>query len=434
MNIFDLIERKKNYQSLTEEEIEYFVEGYTSGEIPDYQASALLMAVCFAGMDSEETLAMTKAMMNSGDIVDLSGIEGVTADKHSTGGIGDKTTLVLIPMLAACGLVIAKMSGRGLGYTGGTIDKLESISGFRTSFTKKEFFDIVKDRNVIIAAQTSSVAPADKKLYALRDVTNTVDNISLIASSIMSKKLACGTENLILDVKTGSGSFMKSLQEAEELAEMMVGIAKGMSKNACAVISDMNQPLGNAVGNALEVAEAVRTLKGDGPEDLLELCTELGANLLVVSGLYAEAEEAKEMLLKMTENGTAFEKFREIVKNQGGDISQLEDTSLLPSCPFRLNVKAPQAGFAEKIDSRQIGMASLMSGAGRQTIDSDIDFGAGIVLHKKLGDYVQAGETIASVYSSDENKLLEAADRVLESYSFSEEAVNRNTLIYKVIR
>ena len=434
MNIFDLIEKKKNYQSLTEEEIQYFVEGYTSGEIPDYQASALLMAVCFAGMNSEETLAMTKAMMNSGDIVDLSGIDGITADKHSTGGIGDKTTLVLIPMLAACGLVIAKMSGRGLGYTGGTIDKLESISGFRTSFTKKEFFDTVKESSVIIAAQTASIAPADKKLYALRDVTNTVDNISLIASSIMSKKLACGADNIILDVKTGSGSFMKNLQEAEELAEVMVKIANGMSKNACAVISDMNQPLGNAVGNALEVAEAVRTLKGDGPEDLLELCLQLGSNLLVICGCYEDAGEAEAVLRKMIENGEAFEKLREIVKNQGGDISQLEDTSLLPSCPFRLNVKAPEAGFVEKIDSRQIGMASLMSGAGRQTFDSEIDYGAGIVLQKKLGDYVQAGETIASVFSSDENKLLEAADRVFESYSFSEEAVSRNTLIYKVVR
>ena len=434
MNIYDIIEKKKRFKSLEDDEIRYFIEAYTREEIPDYQMSALLMAIFFAGMDSKETVALTKAMMYSGDVVDLSGIEGIKVDKHSTGGIGDKTTLVLIPMLASCGLTVAKMSGRSLGFTGGTIDKLESIRNFRTSYTRDEFFDAVRKRKVVIAAQTASIAPADKKLYALRDATNTVDNISLIASSIMSKKLACGADNIILDVKIGSGSFMKELEDAERLAMEMVNIAKGMSKNACAVISDMNQPLGNAVGNALEVAEAVRTLRGEGPDDLMMLCLELGANLLVLCNHTSDVDEARDLLTNIIESGQAYEKFIEIVAAQDGDVSQLEDINLLPTSRYSFEVKSRKSGYVDRIDSTQIGMASSVSGAGRQSINSQIDYGAGLIMHKKLADFVNEGESIATVFSSNEQNLFDAVERVSGAYSFSEHVAGKNALIHKVIK
>ena len=338
MNMYDIIGKKKNGESLSKEEIEFFVTGFTKGEIPDYQASALLMAICLKKMDEEETLFLTKAMMNSGEILDLEGIKGIKVDKHSTGGVGDKTTLVLAPMLASCGLDVAKMSGRALGHTGGTIDKLESFDGFHTELSKEEFIAQVNKVGVAVAAQTAKIAPADKKMYALRDVTCTVDNVSLIASSIMSKKLACGAECIVLDVKTGSGAFMEKTEDSLELAREMVKIGKGMNRKICAVISDMDQPLGHAVGNALEVKEAIATLKGEGAEDLRELCLTLGSLLMVLSEKSKDEEEARKTLSAALDSGKAFEKFKEFISAQGGNALQAEDVTLLPNAKYSMDV------------------------------------------------------------------------------------------------
>lgn len=434
MNMYDIIEKKKNAKELSTEEIEYFVNSFTSGEIPDYQASALLMAICLKHMNERETVALTKAMMNSGEILDLSKINGIKADKHSTGGVGDKTTLVLAPLLAASGLNMAKMSGRALGHTGGTIDKLESFSGFHVELSKEEFIKQVNDIGIAVAAQTSKVAPADKKIYALRDVTCTVDNISLIASSIMSKKLACGADCIVLDVKTGSGAFMSEINDSIALAEEMVKIGKGMGRKICAVISDMDQPLGHAVGNALEVKEAVETLKGKGAKDLRELCLTLGEQLMLLSGKALTIKEARDILTDTLESNKAFEKFKEFISYQGGDINQAQDLSLLPKAKYSMDVLSDTDGYISKIMCKEIGMASLISGAGREVKEDKVDLGAGIYLHKKCRDFVKKGEKLATVYSSDEEKLANAHQRVKNAYTVSNKIPPERKLVFEIIK
>ncbi len=434
MNMYEIITKKKNKEKLSKDEIDFFVKGVTNGSIPDYQTSALLMAVCLNGMDDEETWFLTDAMTHSGDVLDLGEIKGIKVDKHSTGGVGDKTSLVLTPMLAACGLKVAKMSGRALGHTGGTIDKLESIKGFSCDISEERFFDDVNEIGIAIAAQTADVAPADKKLYALRDVTATVDNVSLISSSIMSKKLACGADCIVLDVKTGSGSFMKTPKDSAELAGKMVHIGKRAGKNVSAVISDMNQPLGHAVGNALEVKEALHTLKGNGPEDLKKLCLTLGAQLLINANIAQNEEEAESLLEATLANGKALEKFRQFVKAQGGDDSFIENEELLPCAKLKENVLSPCSGWVEKTNCSEIGMASLFSGAGREKKGDPVDLGAGIIVHKKIGDRVEKGDIIAEIYSSDKKKLALAAEKLLNAYTFGKEPVGKPELIYKTVK
>ena len=392
MRMYDLIMKKRNGEELTKEEIEFMIEGYTKEEIPDYQMSAFLMAVYFKGMTEDETVELTMAMANSGDIMDLSEIEGLKADKHSTGGVGDKTSLVLGPMVAALGVPVAKMSGRGLGHTGGTIDKLESFPGFSTDLTKEQFIQNVNSIKMAIIGQTGDLAPADKKLYALRDVTATVDNLSLIASSIMSKKLAAGADVIVLDVKTGKGAFMKKEADALALAREMVKIGTNAGKETVAIISDMDQPLGFAVGNALEVKEAIDTLNGNGAKDLLELVITLGAYMLVGTKRVENIEAAREKLLGTIEDKSALKKFQEFVEAQGGDARAIDNTELLPKASIVMEIKAEEDGFVEKIETEEIGMVCLLLGGGRETKESEIDLSVGLVLHKKIGDAVKKGE------------------------------------------
>ncbi len=434
MNMYDIITKKKHGEALSAQEIEFFVKGYTDGSIPDYQASALLMAICLKLMKREETADLAREMMLSGDVLDLKDINGIKVDKHSTGGVGDKTSLVLAPMLAALGLTVAKMSGRALGHTGGTIDKLESIAGFRTELSEDEFLNTVNTHKMVIAAQTRDIAPADKKLYALRDVTATVDNISLIASSIMSKKLACGADAIVLDVKTGSGSLVGSLENSIALAEEMVHIGKTMGRKMCAVISDMNQPLGYAVGNALEVKEAIAALKGKGPKDLMDLCLALGSSLMLICGVSQSKEDAEAELQRTIETGAAYTKFKEFIAAQGGDVCVIEDIALLPQARYQLDVKAKKSGYVSSIACAEIGMASLLSGAGREVKDAPVDFGAGIMIHKKIGDQVDIEEAVATVYASDEAKLLPAAQRILSAYTIETAMPQVPPLIYNILR
>ena len=389
MRMYDIIMKKRNGLALTKEEINFMVEGYTKGEIPDYQMSALMMAIYFKGMTEEETFALTMAMAYSGDIIDLSKIEGLKADKHSTGGVGDKTSLVLGPMVAACKVPIAKMAGRGLGHTGGTIDKLESFPGLSTSFTNQEFIDYVNQIGIAIIGQTADLAPADRKLYALRDVTATVDQLSLIASSIMSKKLAAGADVIVLDVKTGSGAFMKREDDAVALAREMVKIGTSAGKETVAIISDMNQPLGYAVGNALEVKEAIDTLNGEGSKELLELCLTLGSYMVAYTKHASSVEEAREMLLKTIEDKSALKKLAELVKMQGGDERAVYDTTMLPKASIIMEIKAEADGFIEKIETEEIGIVSAILGGGRETKESKIDLSVGVVMHKKISDAVK---------------------------------------------
>ncbi len=433
MRMYDLIMKKRNGMALTKEEIDFMIIGYTKGEIPDYQMSAFLMAVYFQGMNDEETLNLTMAMANSGDTIDLSGIEGMKADKHSTGGVGDKTSLVLGPMVAACGVPVAKMSGRGLGHTGGTIDKLESFPGFSTSLTNEEFIEHVNKIGIAIIGQTADLAPADKKLYALRDVTATVDNISLIASSIMSKKLAAGSDVIVLDVKTGSGAFMKRDDDAVALAREMVKIGTNAGRETVAIISDMNQPLGYAVGNALEVKEAIDTLNGNGAKDLLELCLTLGSYMVVGTKHADSVEEAREMLLKTIEDKSALNKLVQFVEAQGGDTKAIADTSLLPKSSIVMEIKAEEDGFIEKIETDEIGVVSLILGGGRETKESEIDLSVGVVMHKKLSDAVKAGETIATMYGNDLEKLQQAKERFMSALTFSKTPVPQAGFIKWII-
>lgn len=433
MRMYDLIIKKRNGNSLSKEEIEFMITEYTKGNIPDYQMSAMMMAIYFVGMNDEETLYLTMAMAHSGDMLDLSMISGIKVDKHSTGGVGDKTSLALTPMVAACGLTVAKMSGRGLGHTGGTIDKLESFEGFRTDISTDEFIKNVNEIGVSIMGQTASLAPADKKLYALRDVTATVDNMSLIASSIMSKKLAAGSDAIVLDVKTGSGAFMKEEKDAVALATAMVKIGKMAGRNTIAVISDMDQPLGYAVGNALEVKEAIDTLKGNGPEDFTQLCYTLGAHMLVAGEVAKEFDEAKEMLVQAVTNGSALQKFIEFIGAQGGNVEQIYHPELLPKAAIESEVFAEKEGYVEKIVCDEVGICSLILGGGRENKESEIDLSVGIILHKKVGDYVTKETPIATLYANSEAKLMEAKKRLLNAYSFTDTEVAKRNLIKGII-
>jgi pyrimidine-nucleoside phosphorylase len=433
MRMYDLINKKKSGLSLTKEEITFIVNGFTSGEIPDYQMSAFLMAVCLKGMNKEETIAMTLAMAKSGDMLDLSAIEGVKVDKHSTGGVGDKTSLVLSPMVASLGVPVAKMSGRGLGHTGGTIDKLESFPGFSTAIPTDKFFDNVNKMKLAIVGQTANLAPADKKIYALRDVTATVDNISLIASSIMSKKIASGAEVIVLDVKTGSGAFMKTLDDSIALAEAMVEIGNGVGRETYAVITDMNQPLGRAVGNSIEVAEAIETLQGHGPEDLLDVSLTLGSYMLYGAKKADSVEKAREMLTKTIEDGSALNKLAEFVRAQGGDDSAVFDTNVFPKATIIEEVCADRDGYVTKIVTDEIGMTSLVLGGGRETKDSIIDLSVGLRIQKKLGDQVKKGDALATLYANDADKMKAAKERYLSAYTIEPVKPEPTKHIYGIV-
>ncbi len=433
MKMYDLINKKKNKEKLTGEEIEFIIQGFTVGTIPDYQMSAFLMAVCLNGMDHEETAALTVAMAKSGDILDLSAINGVKVDKHSTGGVGDKTSLVLSPMVASLGIPVAKMSGRGLGHTGGTIDKLESFPGFSTSISSERFIENVNRVKMAIVGQTPNLAPADKKIYALRDVTATIDNISLIASSIMSKKIASGADVIVLDVKTGSGAFMKTYEDSLALAKEMVQIGTIAGRKTFAVITDMNQPLGNAVGNTLEVMEAIDTLRGEGPKDLFEVSITLASYMLVGAGIAKEVEEAREMLYKTIKDGTALGKLAEFISAQGGDNRPVYDTSLFERASTSQEVQAPTDGYVSYIHTDEVGMTSLILGGGRETKESVIDLSVGIKIHKKLGDAVAKGEALATLYANDNWKLQEAMKRLLNAYVITEEKPVKPKYVYAII-
>ncbi|MCH5274385.1 MAG: pyrimidine-nucleoside phosphorylase [Lachnospiraceae bacterium] len=421
MRMYDLIVKKRNGENLSKEEIRFMIQGYTEGSIPDYQMSAMMMAIYFQGMNEEETLELTLAMEHSGEVLDLSPIKGIKVDKHSTGGVGDKTSLALTPMVAACGIPVAKMSGRGLGHTGGTIDKLESFPGFSTELTPDQFIENVNRIGIAIMGQTADLAPADKKLYALRDVTATVDNMSLIASSIMSKKLAAGADAIVLDVKTGSGAFMKREEDAYALAKEMVRIGNGAGKKTIAVISDMDQPLGYAVGNALEVKEALATLRGEGPADFLELCLTLGAQMLIAGGKAKEETEAREQLQHVIEDGSALKKLAEFVEAQGGDPAAVYHEALLPKASMIEECRAEQEGYIGHIACDEVGICSLILGGGRETKESTIDLAVGIVLLKKTGDYVKAGEALAVLHANDKEKCNAAKTRLLKAYHITQE-------------
>ncbi|MBH1941478.1 pyrimidine-nucleoside phosphorylase [Mobilitalea sibirica] len=433
MQMYDLIDKKKKKGNLTREEIDFIIKGYTDGTIPDYQMSAFLMAVCLNGMNQKETADLTIAMANSGDRMDLSKITGVKVDKHSTGGVGDKTSLVLSPMVASLGIPVAKMSGRGLGHTGGTIDKLESFPGFSTSLTTDQFIANVNKIKMAIVGQTANLAPADKKIYALRDVTATVDNISLIASSIMSKKLASGSDVIVLDVKTGSGAFMKSYEDSLALAKEMVQIGTIAGRKTYAVITDMNQPLGNMVGNNLEVMEAIHTLKGEGPADLLEVSLTLASYMLLGAGRAASIEEAKELLKETISSKKALEKLAEFIEGQGGNSEAVYNTDLLEKAKIVEEVYAPGDGYVTYIHTDEVGMTSLLLGGGRETKDSIIDLSVGIKIHKKLGDPVLKGEALATLYANDQNKLNRAKARLLGAYVIGKEQPEEKPYVYAVV-
>ena len=433
MRMYDVISAKRDGRELTAEEIKFFVEGYTAGKIPDYQASALAMAIFFNGMSPRETASLTMAMAHSGDVLDLSPIEGIKVDKHSTGGVGDKTSLVLGPMVASLGVPVAKMSGRGLGHTGGTIDKLESFPGFVTGLSEENFFDNVNKIKIAIAGQTGNLAPADKKLYALRDVTATVESIPLIASSIMSKKIAAGADVIVLDVKTGSGAFMKTEDSALALAKTMVQIGNNVGKRTMAVVSNMDEPLGLAVGNAVEVKEAIDTLSGKGPSDLLELCLELGSHMVVAAGKADNTDIAREMLKGVIDDGSALKKLAELVAAQGGDDRAVYDTELLPKASVEYSVTAPEEGYVQKIICDRVGVSAMVLGGGRENKDSIIDLSVGIVLSKKVGDYVKKGEKIATFLANDRNKLDDALKRFEGAYIISSNPVEKPKLIKYVV-
>ena len=433
MRMYDIIEHKKRGQVLTEEEIQFVVTGYTNGTIPDYQVSALLMAIYFQGMSLEETAKLTMAMAQSGDMIDLSPIEGIKVDKHSTGGVGDKTTIVLAPLVAAVGAKVAKMSGRGLGHTGGTIDKLESFKGFKVEIPEASFFEQVNKHHIAVVGQSGELAPADKKLYALRDVTATVDNMSLIASSIMSKKIASGADAICLDVKCGTGAFMKNLEDAKALASTMVDIGNHVGRHTMAIVSDMNQPLGYAVGNALEVIEAIETLKGNGPKDLTLLTITLASHMLVLAKLCKNLEEAEQKVKEVIESGAAIAKLEEWISLQGGEKEAVLDYSLLPMAQFKAEVVLEHTGYVSAIDAESVGRAALVLGAGRETKESSIDLGVGIVIHKKIGDEVKLGESVATIYYNDEEKLQGALSILVDAYNLSNEKVEQLPLIYEII-
>lgn len=434
MRMYDLITKKKQGEALTKEEINFMIEGYTKGEIPDYQMSAMMMAICFRGMSEEETLHLTLAMRDSGEVLDLSRIDGIKVDKHSTGGVGDKTSLVLAPMVAALGIPVAKMSGRGLGHTGGTIDKLECFPGFSTSLTEEQFYENVNNVKLAIMGQTANLAPADKKLYALRDVTATVDQLSLIASSIMSKKLAAGADAIVLDVKTGNGAFMKNEQDAFALAEEMVKIGKNAGKKIAAVITDMDQPLGNAVGNILEVKETILSLNGLGPKDFMEVVYALGTQMVLFAAKAETEEEARTMLEETIKNKTALDKFAEFVEAQGGDKRLVYQPEVLPSAGIVLEVMNTEEGYVSRIKAEDIGLASLVLGGGRVTKDSEIDLTVGVLLNKKRGDKVRMGDTLATIFANDMEKAKEAYAKIVCAYEIQPKQPEPVSMIKGVVR
>ena len=430
----DLIQKKKNGETLTKEEIDFMITDYVAGKIPDYQMSAMLMAIYFNGMENEELAAFTLAMRDSGDLVDLSPIEGIKVDKHSTGGVGDKTTLIVGPIVAACGVPVAKMSGRGLGFTGGTLDKLESISGFRIDLSAEEFFETVKKTGISVIGQTGNLAPADKLLYALRDVTATVDSIPLIAASVMSKKLAAGSDKIVLDVTTGSGAFMKNTRDAKKLAKHMVAIGNHAGKETVAILTGMEEPLGFAIGNNMEVKEAIEVLKGDGPEDVKEVSVAIAGMMLSLGLENVSHSQGKRMAKKVLSSGQAFEKFKEMVQAQGGDIRYVEHPEFFERDAFEGEVLAAEDGFLSGMDTEKIGVAAGLLGAGRETKDSVIDMSAGIYLEKKIGDTVKKGEPIAICYAGTKEKLNRGMAMFESSIRYSKEAPRIPKLIVDIIR
>ena len=433
MRIYDIIRKKRDNHELSKAEIEFFVDKYSKGEIPDYQASALLMAIYLNKMNKEETVYLTEAMMNSGDVIDLSEIDGIKVDKHSTGGVGDKTTIALAPLVAACGAPVAKMSGRGLGHTGGTLDKLEAIPGFSIEMEAKKFIDSVNKHKIAVCGQTATIAVADKKMYALRDVTATVDNISLIAASIMCKKLASGANAILLDVKTGDGAFMKTLDDSFELAKAMVDIGNGMNRETIGMITDMDEPLGFAVGNSLEVIEAIETLKGNGSKDFVNLCETLGAYMLVLAKTVDTFEEGVEKIREAISSGSALEKLKVFIENQGGDKRVVDDYSLLPQANIVVPIKAHRSGYISRIEAEEVGVSAMILGAGRETKDDELDLAAGIILNNKVGDYVNEGDILATMYLNKEEKLESATERFIGAYSIVDEKVEPKKLVYGVV-
>ncbi|MDR2133281.1 MAG: thymidine phosphorylase [Clostridiales Family XIII bacterium] len=433
MTMYDIILKKRNGKSLAKSEIEYFVKGCTDGSIPDYQVSALLMAIFFKGLSRDETFLLTDAMVRSGDVVDLSSIEGVKVDKHSTGGVGDKTTLIAGPLAAACGVPVAKMSGRGLGFTGGTVDKMEAIPGMRTSLEAEEFFSLVNRAKLAVIGQTGHIAPADKKLYALRDVTATVDNLSLIAASVMSKKLASGSDAFVLDVKCGSGAFMETVEDAKALAELMVEIGAASGKKTVALVTNMDRPLGRCVGNAIEVMEVIETLKCAGPADITELSLRLASHMICAGGAAASPDEGRAAAERALRSGAGLEKLRELIAGQGGNPAVIDDFSLFPSAALSLTVRAEADGYVVGVAARDIGIASRRSGAGRETKDEAIDPAAGVMLHKSVGDAVKAGDILAVVYGNDGAKLEDAAAIARSAFEIGSEKVKPAPLVYAVI-
>lgn len=434
MRMYDLIMKKRKGEELTTEEINFFVEGFTDGSIPDYQASAMLMAIFFNKMNKRETADLTNAMVKSGDEIDLSSIKGIKVDKHSTGGVGDKTSICLTPLVASLGIPVAKMSGRGLGHTGGTIDKLETFKGFSVELTEEQFIENVNNINIAIMGQSGNLVPADKKLYALRDVTATVDNMSLIASSIMSKKIASGADAIVLDVKVGDGAFMKTPETAKELAREMVDIGNHLGRKTIGVISDMDQPLGFAIGNSLEIMEAIELLKGNGPKDLLELTLTLGSNMLICAKKAETEEQARKMLEENIANGKGLEKLKEFIKAQGGDISAIDDFSKFPKAKYIEEVVAPRDGYITKIKAETFGLIAMEIGAGRATKESEIDLAVGLVLNKKRSDKVNKGDVLAYIHSNNKNNIEKARKSILENITIEDNYELNIPLIYDIVK
>ncbi|RSL36770.1 pyrimidine-nucleoside phosphorylase [Enterococcus durans] len=431
MRMVDLIEKKRDGNELSTKEIDYIITNYTSGNIPDYQISALLMAIFYQDMTDREITDLTLAIAHSGDVIDLSPLDGIKVDKHSTGGVGDTTTLILAPLVASVGVTVAKMSGRGLGYTGGTLDKLEAIPGFKIELSDEEFIRIVNDSKVAVIGQSGNLAPADKKLYALRDVTATVDSIPLIASSIMSKKIAAGADAIVLDVTTGDGAFMKNIEDARRLAKTMTSIGKLANRQTVAVISDMSEPLGEAIGNSLEVVEAIDTLKGNGPEDLVEMCYALGSQMMVLAKQAATIDEARVQLKEALESGKALLKFKEMIQNQGGDPSVVDQPERLLTAKYVSELPVKESGIVSKLVANELGIAAMMLGAGRRTKDDAIDHAVGLKLNKKIGDPVQEGESLLTIYSNEED-ISSVKELLYQNIEISDSA-EKPTLIHDII-
>lgn len=433
MRAVDIIRKKRDHQELTAAEIEFFIQGFTRGEIPDYQAAAFAMAVLLNGMNTRETTDLTLAMVRSGESLDLSGVVPLAVDKHSTGGVGDKTSLAVLPAVAACGLPVGKMSGRGLGFSGGTLDKLESIPGYRCDLTTEEFLNQLKTVGIVLSGQSADLAPADGKLYALRDVTGTVPSIPLIASSVMSKKIAAGAQAIVLDVKVGNGAFMQDLDKARELAQLMVDIARQAGRRAVALLSDMNQPLGRAVGNALELREAIDTLQGGGPKDFLLHCQEIGAYMLLLGNKTSDVESGRELVLEALRSGQAFERFRDLVAAQEGDVAYVEDPEKLPKAPLVETFRSKRAGYLEMVHARTVGETAVLLGAGRAKKGDLIDHAVGIVIHHKVGDWIHQNEPLFTIHAHDEPTLEEAKDRLYEAHKLSDHPVDPLPLFYGVV-